>query len=338
MKNNKLKDIFKSDISAGDSVQENWHALESEALGLDFMDDALDLVSDKEVANLEKCVNAKLEPQPSNFLNYYISIAVFIGLGFLSYLVLSFPGKKETNLKQVTLASNTLDAIPNRAKQANYSRPSIRSRVSQLTAVNEVGVISNRVVYSEMPLSTVSEIPLIENPVELTKHRRQYDFRYLRNFKVLNFETKKIDNDFRFLSGTPAYTSNVELDRDQEQVIEFHYYRKLERALYLMSKGKYERSLTLFTALKYLFPKDQNTLFYSGLVYYKNGDFGYAMHCWARLLAIENSFFHEEAKWYQALALCNLKKFDKAKIALTHVVEEDGFYKKQATLKLSEID
>ena len=75
MKNNKLKDIFKSDISAGDSVQENWHALESEALGLDFMDDALDLVSDKEVANLEKCVNAKLEPQPSNFLNYYISIA-----------------------------------------------------------------------------------------------------------------------------------------------------------------------------------------------------------------------------------------------------------------------
>ena len=56
-----------------------------------------------------------------------------------------------------------------------------------------------------------------------------------------------------------------------------------------MSKGKYERSLTLFTALKYLFPKDQNTLFYSGLVYYKNGDFGYAMHCWARLLAIENS-------------------------------------------------
>jgi hypothetical protein len=338
MKTNKLQEIFQSDFSVNESASENWHTLESNALELGFLDNVLDLVSDKEVASLEKRFNKQIKPKQDAFLNYYLSIALLIGLGFLSYLVFSFQGQKEVEGKPVILASNADYSIAYIAKNPDFSSYIKRNEMSRVIPVSKGLKDVLTPVYSEMSLCKVLEITAIEKSIQITVPKRQFDFRYLRNFKVLNFQAKKTDDEFRFLSGTPAYAGSVELDRDQEQKIELHYYRKLDRALYLMSKGKYERSLTLFAALKYLFPKDQNILFYSGLVHYKNEDYGYAMHRWEKLLNVENGFFQEEASWYRALALCSLNQFDKAKSVLANVVKEDGFYKKQATLKLSEIE
>tara|TARA_B100000787_G_C16173615_1_gene287793 strand:- start:187 stop:1203 length:1017 start_codon:yes stop_codon:yes gene_type:complete len=338
MKTNKLKDIFQSDFLVNESVSDNWHTLESDALELGFLDNALDLVSDKDVARLEERINSKIALKSDLFLNYYLSIMLLIVLGLLSYLVFSFQDRKLVEHKQVSLASNAIYSHQIIAKKSSYSSSVKSSEMSGVVNVSKEFRDINAKSYPEMHLCMLSEVPIIEKPTQITKLKRHFDYRYLRNFKVLNFQAKKTKDEFRFLSGTPVYTGTVELDRDQEQKIELHYYRKLDRALYLMSKGKYERSLTLFAAFKYLFPKDQNILFYSGLVHFKNEDYGYAMHRWERLLHIECGFFQEEASWYQALALCNLNQFDKAKSVLANVVEEDGFYKKQATLKLSEIE
>ncbi|MFQ3326824.1 MAG: hypothetical protein ACI8YC_001463 [Salibacteraceae bacterium] len=90
MKTNKLKDIFQSNFLVNESVSDNWHTLESDALELGFLDNALDLVSDKDVARLEKRINSKIALKSDLFLNYCLSIMLLLVLGILSYLVFVF--------------------------------------------------------------------------------------------------------------------------------------------------------------------------------------------------------------------------------------------------------
>ena len=44
--------------------------------------------------------------------------------------------------------------------------------------------------------------------------------------------------------------------------------------------------------------------------------------------------FNEEAKWYKALTLIELKKNDEAKTILKNIVKDEGFYKAKAIEKI----
>ena len=128
----------------------------------------------------------------------------------------------------------------------------------------------------------------------------------------------------------------VKFEASQQETI--NYYRMLERALVLLKRGKLEKSERIFASLQYLFPKDENVLFYRGLVNYKLGDFGYALSNWKQILEENESLFSEESAWYSALALMQLNQLDKAKLELDAIVKSEGFYKEQAISKLSEIE
>lgn len=345
MGTNKVKDIFSNDFTGG-NPSENWHDFEQIALEEDYFDAALDQVSESEIAALEKRLDASLSSNNRGIQNqsvfyYLISLfgIVFIGCAFS---IISYTKHNNGSENQQTIAFSkpvntyTLPKTLNResieiVEEQLSVEPSFQAKSSSENLRDDHFKNHGELLLAEFSPEEFYALPINRNKAVIQPIKRLFNYRFIRNYKVLNLKNSQHEKP-EYLSGTPAQDG---FDFQFNDELNVNYYRKIQRALYFMDKGKYERSVNLFTALQYMFLNDQNLLFYKGLAHFRASDFGYALHSWDKVLAQPNSMFAEEAKWYKALALIELDNSDEAITELHSIAKSNGFYKKQALSKLS---
>jgi tetratricopeptide (TPR) repeat protein len=166
---------------------------------------------------------------------------------------------------------------------------------------------------------------------------------FIQDLKVTEFEKyyrKTIEVRELPLKGVPAEFENEDKFKkgnELETVRNVPAEQFLNDALRAFHDGKYGRCIEKMEVLKKNNGKDLNAAFYMGVSYVKLEMFEKAIKMFDEVLNASNNVFHEEAKWYKALALIGNGDDAAAKVLLTEIAAKDGFYKEKAVLKLKEL-
>lgn len=168
---------------------------------------------------------------------------------------------------------------------------------------------------------TASEIYLFDlKLVDYTKYRN-----------APTIKTKQV-----VLTGTPA---NMEDEHSSEldpvyRDIDVPYSDYLNKTMSRFSKGNYKSALTRFDVILQTYDTDVNANFYSGLCLYNLGEYKPASDRFLACILSPYSNFDEEAQWMAALSFEKLGENSKAREYFQKIVEQGGYYKKQAQAKL----
>jgi hypothetical protein len=184
---------------------------------------------------------------------------------------------------------------------------------------------------------------LEEAEVKEIDDRKQQSTVTINSYKVVDYteefqkeydlkqtvETKSVTADFE----TKADKDIAEKERD-ETIVEITYKETLEKAIALYKSENYNAALVQFDIILSKHPEEVNGWFYGGLSNYHLKKYGEAEGKLNKVLINKNEEFNEEATWYKALSLIELKQIDKAKKILKGIIDSNGFYKAKAGEKL----
>lgn len=164
---------------------------------------------------------------------------------------------------------------------------------------------------------------------------------YLHNLKITDYhrlyfvDKNKLSEPFNTL----AFKENKTTWVNDSIVGELHSHKAvelLEQGLYYFSKSNYTKALVNFNLLLENNSRDVNANFYSALCYFNFERIDKAIELLTIVLVDPSTTFYPEAQWH--LALCYLKQNNngKAKEIFQEIVNEKGFYAKNAKEKLKE--
>jgi hypothetical protein len=166
---------------------------------------------------------------------------------------------------------------------------------------------------------------------------------FIQDLKITEFEKyyrKTIEVRELPLKGVPAQFENEDKfkkESELETVRNVPAEQFLNDGLRAFHDGKYGRCIEKMEVLKKSNDKDLNAAFYMGVSYVKLEMFEKAIKMFDEVLNASNNVFHEEAKWYKALALIGNGDEAAAKVLLSEIAAKDGFYKEKAAAKMKEL-
>lgn len=167
---------------------------------------------------------------------------------------------------------------------------------------------------------------------------------FIHDLKITEFDkyyrNASVEVREPFLKGVPAQFEDEDKLKEAgetETVRNIPAEKFLNEGLLAFHDGKYGRCIEKMDVLKKFNDKDLNATFYTGVSYFKLDMNAKAISMFDEVLNAQNNVFHEEAKWYKALALIGDGQKDAAKVLLNEIAAKEGFYKEKAALKLKEI-
>ncbi|MFN3918317.1 MAG: tetratricopeptide repeat protein [Flavobacteriales bacterium] len=193
-------------------------------------------------------------------------------------------------------------------------------------------------------ITTLPIINEIQNPITSAQpvERKNVVFHnaptvYLHDLLVVDYSkiyTESIPVNKFELSGTPAYKANEqdknELSPSGLNTTYVPYKEYLLGAMQKFRTNKLKAALKDYQVILKQYPDDINAMFYGGLCYYNINHSDKALEMFNRVIQHNYNTFEEEAKWYKAQALLELKRKEEAKSILEEIIASDGFYTKQA--------
>jgi tetratricopeptide (TPR) repeat protein len=165
---------------------------------------------------------------------------------------------------------------------------------------------------------------------------------FFSDLKVIDYSktyTHPIDVlTFKF-TGTPADLEDEKSTSFSDgEIKHIDYLVYLEEAMLLFSEENYRGALAKYrTILKY-YEKDENAFFYSGLCLYNLNQPKTAIKHFENNQNSENFIFNQEATWLIAKCYQEIGNQAAVKRKLQQIILQNGFYKKQAQVWLSEIN
>ena len=158
---------------------------------------------------------------------------------------------------------------------------------------------------------------------------------FLYDLKVIDYRAYRskpeVNTKQVILTGTPAKEGESSRAEDMEwENIEIPYIEYLSKTMEQFSKGQNKKALARFLTILETYPDDINANFYGGLCYYNLNSYNEAEKCFKKCSISEFINFREEANWYLAKSLIANDKKEEALNVLRSIVEENGFYAKQA--------
>lgn len=151
------------------------------------------------------------------------------------------------------------------------------------------------------------------------------DYRELREEEFTQLKTE--------LGGTPAnYANRDEKSNDQNEIefIQVAYVDYLDDAIVLFSKANFKEANRKFRTILKKYPDDANALFYKGMCEYRLGNYKKSKELLEESSNGAIETFHEESEFYLARSLMMGGHVNQSRIILTAIVEQGGFYAKQA--------
>lgn len=119
--------------------------------------------------------------------------------------------------------------------------------------------------------------------------------------------------------------------------ISYSYESFLQNALGKFKNGKFKEALYEFKTILSQFPEDLNAYFYGGLCYYNIGKYDNAVKNFDFVIKHYISTFDQEAEWYKAKTLLNMKNEYEAINLLETIVQKKGFYSGMARKQLDNL-
>jgi TolA-binding protein len=193
------------------------------------------------------------------------------------------------------------------------------------------------IVIEMLPIFDVIPEPI--EPEIIREHNYGKEI-YLQDFKLVDYrkyrskpavKTKQI-----VLSGTPANMEGRESSEIEPEykVIDIPYIEYIEKSMSRFSKGSYKNALSRFENILSTYSDDVNANFYAGLCLFNLKEYKQAIQSFNSCINGPYSNFDEESQWMIALSYEKLGKTEKAQEYFSMIIEQGGFYKKQAQGKM----
>ncbi len=167
---------------------------------------------------------------------------------------------------------------------------------------------------------------VVLNDHKVIDYTEEYQKEYDLNQVV---ETKSISADF-----ASEEEKNMADKERSELLVEITYKATLEKAIGFYKAKNYTMALEQFSIILKEHPTEVNGQFYGGMSHYYLYQYSNALVELDKVLVNEEAEFNEEANWFKALTLIELKEIAKAKVVLQQIVVTNGFYKTKAEEKL----
>lgn len=190
-----------------------------------------------------------------------------------------------------------------------------------------------------LPLENIQIGPSLKTPELVREHRSASEI-YLHDLKLVDYRKYRTKPAIRtkqvVLTGTPA---NLEDDGSEDVTPEFReieipYIEYLDKTMSRFSRGSYKNALSRFDIILETYSDDVNANFYSGLCLFNLGEYEAAITRFINCTTGPYSNFDEEAQWMTALCYEESGQTDKAKSYFQKIIDQGGYYKKQAIAKM----
>ncbi len=156
---------------------------------------------------------------------------------------------------------------------------------------------------------------------------------YIYNLKVLDY-SRVYNNNVHKMNASglePKYENNLSQNNNMEADQSYVTYKSfLTSSLEKFKNNDFKNSLLDLAVILKHFPEDLNAFFYGGLCLYNLQKFDKAIVYFNNAIESPINSFYQEARWYKALSLIKQSDKDNAKKLLNEIIDEDGFYKKNA--------
>jgi TolA-binding protein len=165
---------------------------------------------------------------------------------------------------------------------------------------------------------------------------------YLNDLKLIDYSAYRSNPTVKtkqvLLTGTPA---NKESDESEEveatwRTVDIPYNDYIDKSLRILNGGNYKKALSRFETILKVYPDDINSIFYSGFCLYNLGEYYTAIENFQKCMSGEFNNFDEEAEWMMAQAYVMNGNKTKAIDVFKSIIEENGYYAKQAKVKISQ--
>jgi tetratricopeptide (TPR) repeat protein len=179
-----------------------------------------------------------------------------------------------------------------------------------------------------------------EIPTDVTTRKTGKEI-YLHDFKLLDYREYRsrptVKTEQLVLSGTPADQEGQSSSSDDPQwkTVDVPYIDYIDKTTKLFAKGKFKRALVRYETILKTYPDDLNGNFYGGLCLYNLEDYQSAIHHFRKCIASPFFNFDEESQWLIGNSYEKLGQTEKARSVYQKIVDQNGYYKKQAQAKLS---
>ncbi|PCJ25685.1 MAG: hypothetical protein COA97_07340 [Flavobacteriales bacterium] len=197
---------------------------------------------------------------------------------------------------------------------------------------------------------SVAEAPAMndspsEEEMEDSRDRNQQKIVVIDSYKIVDY-TEEYQKDYDLKNTNTIETTSISAgyeskeDKDvaekekDELIIEVTYKETLEKAIRFYKNKKYTLAIEQFDIILEAHPDEVNGLFYEGMSNYHLQRYNTAKTKLDLVIKNKETEFNEEAKWYKALILIDLKEIDKAKVLLKSISSKNGFYKTKAIERL----
>lgn len=278
-----------------------------------------------------------------------IGAALVVGMGYALW-----PRENESQLAQIpyTIQTNlpvqSVQSVVLTPKAEHFVNPEAKTgsqaKLSQGVVEKKDSVKTN--VVGQEPIVVKEAEKIIEKPIVPKNPEAGYNasIGFIFDLKITEFEKyyrKTIEVREPVLRGVPAQFEDGEKlkadGNDKETIRDVPAEQFLNDGLRAFHDGKYGRCIEKMEILKKNNPKDLNASFYMGVSYVKLEMFEKAILMFDEIINSSNNIFHEEAKWYKALALIGNGDDEAAKVLLSEIAAKDGFYKEKAVEKLKSL-
>ncbi|MEW6468045.1 MAG: hypothetical protein AB1458_03930 [Bacteroidota bacterium] len=357
-----LKLYHEDKLPAADKHRAEDHLLDCELCSEALAGFAIIPVTPADISDIHQRIDTLAGASQPGLLSSKLFMALTIvtavcGTGFLAYKIFSGPelplaGKlpgKETASQYIfdeppknTIVFNSEDTGMQHI--INPGKPSGTVPDANEVYPNEAFMTDIEII----PVGNISEIIIDKKKAsdeELKRKTRAGRDTFIYDLKITDFDRYYYVN-LDALKSTSKSTEAVfenEEEKENPGVFKVDEWRVITTA-HVLKKGlkkfnaqDYENALKLFTVLINYDETDVNALFYGAVCCVNLSKPDKAIQYLDKVLQNENNTFHEEAKWYTALAYVKKKDLATAKKLLNEIVAENGFYAGQAKDKLKEI-
>ncbi len=320
------------------------NSIERKAASSGFDSDALEGWSE---SGVDLSAMKKLDRKFKSTWNVYLAIAL-LGIVPITFLILFFvsPNEKE----RTTLVAETESTREVQIEKTDILVPVDIESMVELPVKEQIQVKQIIKDFQEQlqetktgssPAESIDQLPTkpMEEPV-VRKPEKELLFGkeiYLKDLKVLDYRSYRskptISTEQLVLTGTPADRSDRQTATEDEFVwktVDIPYIDYLEKTMELFAKGNNKKALTRFEEILKTYPDDINALFYAGLCYYNLKEYSKAIDVFAKCESHKFANFVEESQWYHARSLIAQGNKESAKVVLREIVEQQGYYAKQA--------
>lgn len=346
--------------------KKNMHDIEEKSLANDFDSDALDgwTESDLPIENmsdLDKKFNSNYKTPV-----WSSSTILFFTLFFLaSGAILTFTYTSNSTQNKVSQAKKSMESyVVPLTDSTEYVSSKEDLRINEFKTVSkekEVQPSSLKRVVTQPESEnsdSLSQVSIVEKsktitpevkkniPVEEKSTTLVYnlvDEFYLHDFKLIDyrkFRDAPIKKRQLVPVGTPANQEYFDDEKSEDFVwkdVDVSYVDYLDESMEYFENSNYKKALKRFNTILTFYKDDINAHFYGGLCYYNLGQYEKAIEHFDNSYNIEFGNFRQEANWFKAKALIELKETEKAKLLLERIIDEEKFYANDAKTVLKEL-